>query len=218
MDRQGISMGEYIRKLRTLPFVSVILVAVNVGVYIICQISGNVLYDRGCLSAVKVLAYDEYGRIFWAMFLHADTGHLFSNMIILLFMGAMIEKEIGHLPFAGIYLASGIGGNLLSLVGKIVSNDWAVSLGASGAIFGLDGLLLALVLISNRRMENVTLKRVILMICLSLYSGFTGGNVDNLAHIGGLLVGFILGMILALYIRVSGIKRPDAGYGGQGEY
>ena len=67
-------------------------------------------------------------------------------------------------------------------------------------------------------MENVTPKRVILMICLSLYSGFTGGNVDNLAHIGGLLVGFILGMILALYIRVSGIKRPDAGYGGQGEY
>ena len=211
-------MGEYIRKLRALPFVSAILVAANVGIYVLCQLPGNALYDRGCLSAVEVIVNDEYGRILWAMFLHADTGHLFSNMMILFFMGAMIEKEIGHLSFAGIYLASGIGGNLLSLLGKIVSNDWAVSLGASGAIFGLDGLLLALVLLSNRRMENITLKRVVLMICLSLYSGFTGGNVDNLAHIGGLLVGFILGMIVALYIRVLDKIKSDAGYGGQGEY
>ncbi len=211
-------MVEYIRKLRTLPFISVILVAVNVGVYVFCQLPGNVLYDRGCLSAVEVIVNDEYGRIFWAMFLHADTSHLFNNMIILLFMGAMIEREIGHLPFTGIYLASGIGGNLLSLIGKIIGNNWAVSLGASGAIFGLDGLLLAMVMFSNRQMENVTLTRVILMICLSLYSGFTGGNVDNLAHIGGLLVGFILGMILALYIRVSGKQRPNTGYGGKGEY
>lgn len=211
-------MEEYIRKLRTLPFISAILVAANVGIYVLCQLPGNVLYDRGCLSAVEIIVNEEYGRIFWAMFLHADPSHLFSNMIILLFMGAMIEKEIGHLPFAGIYLASGIGGNLLSLAGKIASNDWAVSLGASGAIFGLDGLLLALVLISNRRMENVTLKRVILMICLSLYSGFTGGNVDNLAHIGGLVVGFVLGMILAVYIRISNKIKSDAGYGGQGEY
>ena len=218
MDRQGTLMGAYIGKLRTLPFMSVILVAVNAAVYVLCQIPGNVLYDVGCLSAVRVLAYDEYGRIFWAMFLHADTGHLFNNMILLLFMGAMIEKEIGHLPFAGIYLVSGIGGNLLSRAGKIVGNDWAVSLGASGAIFGLNGLLLALVLVSGRKMKSVTPRRVILMICLSLYSGFTGSNVDNLAHIGGLLAGFALGMILALYIRVSDKKESDAGYGGQGEY
>lgn len=211
-------MVEYIRKLRVLPFVSAMLVAANVGIYILCQLPGNALYERGCLSAVEIIVNEEYGRIFWAMFLHADTSHLFSNMIILLFMGAMIEKEIGHFSFAVIYLVSGIGGNLLSLMGKIVSNDWAVSLGASGAIFGLDGLLLALVLISKRRMENVTLKRVILMICLSLYSGFTGGNVDNLAHVGGLLVGFLLGAILAVYIRISDKIKLDAGYGGQGEY
>lgn len=137
------------------------------------------------------------------MFLHADPNHLFSNMIILLFMGAMIEKEIGHFSFMGIYLASGIGGNLTSLAGKIISDDWAVSLGASGAIFGLDGLLLALVLFSHRRMEDITPLRVVLMICMSLYSGFTGGNVDNLAHVGGLLVGFVLGVMLSLYMHLK---------------
>ena len=91
----------------------------------------------------------------------------------------------------------------MSLAGKIVSDDWAVSLGASGAIFGLNGLLLALVLFSRKRMDNVTPPRVMLMICMSLYSGFTGGNVDNLAHIGGLLVGFVLGVFLSIYIRIS---------------
>ena len=196
-------MDGTISKLRTLPFISGVLVAVNVVIYLLCQLPGNTLYGRGCLSAFEIIAHEEYGRILWSIFLHADPNHLFSNMIILLFMGAMIEKEIGHLPFAGIYLASGIGGNLLSLAGKVVSVDWAVSLGASGAIFGLDGLLLALVLFSRRRMENVTPLRVVLMICMSLYSGFTGGNVDNLAHIGGLLVGFVLGVLLSIYIRIS---------------
>lgn len=191
-----------IRKLKELPFISVALVAANVVIFLLCQLPGNTLYDRGCLSAYEIIAQGEYARIIWSMFLHADVNHLFSNMIILLFMGAMIEKEIGHIPYAVIYLTSGIGGNLLSLADKVLNNDWAVSLGASGAIFGLDGLLLALVLFSSRKMNNVTPARVVLMICLSLYSGFSGGNVDNLAHIGGLLVGFVLGMILCICRRI----------------
>ncbi|MBO5282417.1 MAG: rhomboid family intramembrane serine protease [Lachnospiraceae bacterium] len=191
-----------IRKLKELPFISVTLVAANVVIFLLCQLPGNRLYDRGCLSAYEIIAHGEYARIIWSMFLHADVNHLFSNMIILLFMGAMIEKEIGHIPYTVIYLASGIGGNLLSLADKVLNNDWAASLGASGAIFGLDGLLLALVLFSRRKMNNVTPARVVLMICLSLYSGFTGGNVDNLAHIGGLLVGFVLGMILCIGKRI----------------
>lgn len=207
MDKQGISINLYFKKLRTLPFVSVVLVAANVIIYLLCWLPGNDLYERGCLSAYDIIANEEYGRIVWSMFLHADTGHLFSNMIILLFMGSMIEKETGHLSFAGIYLVSGLGGNLLSLAGKIARNDWAVSLGASGAIFGLDGLLLALVLFSGRRMENITPWKVLLMIAMSLYSGLTGGNVDNLAHIGGLLAGFALGVLLSIYIRVSDRKN-----------
>ncbi len=191
-----------IRKLKEMPFISVALVAANVIVFLLCRLPGNTLYDRGCLSAYEIIMHGEYARIIRSMFLHADANHLFSNMIILLFMGAMIEKEIGHIPYVVIYLISGIGGNLLSLAGKVLNNDWAVSLGASGAIFGLDGLLLALVLFSHRKMNHVTPARVVLMICLSLYSGFTGGNVDNLAHIGGLLVGFVLGMILCICRRI----------------
>ncbi len=142
-------MDEYIEKLKTLPFVSVILVAVNAGVFLLCQLPGSILYAKGCLRIYEIIGYGEYGRILWAMFLHADASHLFSNMIILLFMGAMIERAIGHIPFVGIYMASGLIGNMLSLAGKLLLSDLTASLGASGAIFGLDGLLLAMVLVSR---------------------------------------------------------------------
>ena len=195
-------MNEYIEKLKTLPFVSVVLVAVNAGVFLLCQLPGSVLYAKGCLRIYEIIGYGEYGRILWAMFLHADASHLFSNMIILLFMGAMIERAIGHIPFVGIYMASGLIGNMLSLAGKLLISDLTASLGASGAIFGLDGLLLAMVLVSRKQIENVTTGRVVLMICLSLYSGFAGGNVDNLAHIGGLLAGFLIGMVYLICRRI----------------
>lgn len=195
-------METYIKKMGTLPFISILLVTLNVGLYLLCQLQGDIVYARGCLRTYEIITYRQYGRMLWSMFLHADPQHLFSNMIILLFMGSMIEKEIGHVPYAGIYMASGLGGNLLSLAGKMARNDLAASIGASGAVFGLDGLLLAMVLFSHRRMENITPTRVVLMICLSLYSGFTGGNVDNLAHIGGLAVGFVLGMTLTICRRI----------------
>lgn len=195
-------MDTYIKKIRILPFISILLVTINVGLYILCLLQGDIVYARGCLRTYEIVAYRQYGRMLWSMFLHADIQHLFSNMIILLFMGSMIEKEIGHAPYAIIYLASGLGGSLLSLAGKIATSDLTASIGASGAIFGLDGLLLAMVLFSRRRVENITPTRVVLMIFLSLYSGFTGGNVDNLAHIGGLVVGFVLGMALIICRRI----------------
>ena len=72
------------------------------------------------------------------------------------------------------------------------------SVGASGAIFGLDGVLLGWILLDRRSMPDVTPKRVILMIALSLYNGFTAQNVDNAAHVGGLLTGFLAGALLCM--------------------
>ena len=183
------------------PIVSTVLVAVNVLAYILCCATGDMLYDRGRLDLFGVLIDKEYDRILWAMFLHSGVSHLFNNMLILFFLGSMIEKETGQVRYAMLNLASGIGGNLLSLLVKAVNSDISASLGASGAIFGLDGVLLAMVLFSGRRMENVTPTRVLLMIAYSLYSGFTGHNIDNAAHIGGLLSGFILTSVICFLQR-----------------
>ena len=137
---------------------------------------------------------------------------MFNNMLILFFLGSMIEKEVGHIKYALFYFLSGIGGNLLSLYVKVVSGDLAASLGASGAIFGLDGVLLAMVLFSDKKVENVTPARVVLMIVYSLYSGFTGQNIDNAAHVGGLLTGFLAAGMMCLVQRRKQRKMTDGGY------
>ena len=183
------------------PIVSGALVIVNAIVFIVCMFTGNWLYEIGELDGFSVLVKGEYGRIIWSMFLHANTNHLFSNMIILFFLGSMIEKEIGHIRYAVLYFLSGIGGGLLSLLFKVMTSSMVASVGASGAVFGLDGVLLAMVLLWSERLPNVTPVRVTLMIVLSLYSGFSGGNVDNAAHVGGLLVGFLGGCVVCIFQR-----------------
>lgn len=205
-------MKEIIEKCKTVPFISAALVVVNVVVFLLGLVAGDELYRAGRLSVVEVLIQGEYGRIIWSMFLHSDVNHIFNNMLLLIFLGAMIEREVGHIRYAIFYFLSGIGGNLLSLLSKIMSNDWSASIGASGAIFGLDGVLLALVLFSNRKMASVTPVRVVIMIFLSLYSGFTGQYIDNAAHIGGLLTGFLAGTLMCIVERRR-LGRKQSGRG-----
>lgn len=190
-----------LRNWKELPVVSGAIVAVNILVYTLCMFMGSSLYRMGNLNAVDVLVNGEYGRVLWALFLHSGVPHIFNNMLILFFMGAMIEKEIGHVWYALLYFLSGIGGNLVSLYVKAGSYDMSGSIGASGAVFGLDGVLLAMVLLSGRKMANVTPARVIVMILLSLYNGFSGENIDNAAHVGGLIVGFMGGCAVCMLQR-----------------
>ena len=189
------------KRRQELPIVSGILVAANVIVYLICTFTGNLLYNIGELDAAAVLLRREYGRIIYSMFLHAGIDHLFNNMVILFFLGAMIEKVTGHIQLLLIYLLSGIGANICSLLYKVMTMDSMASVGASGAIFGLDGVLLAWILLDRQAMPDVTPRRVLLMIVLSLYSGFTAHNIDNAAHVGGLLTGFAAGALLCVLRR-----------------
>lgn len=189
------------KRRQKLPIVSGILVAANAIVYLICTFTGNLLYNIGELDAAAVLLRREYGRIIYSMFLHAGIDHLFNNMVILFFLGAMIEKVTGHIQLLLIYLLSGIGANICSLLYKVMTMDSMASVGASGAIFGLDGVLLAWILLDRQAMPDVTPRRVLPMIVLSLYSGFTAHNIDNAAHVGGLLTGFAAGALLCALRR-----------------
>lgn len=194
-------------KWKELPLVSGGLVAINVIVYVACMLTGNRLYRLGAVNIVDILINREYGRIVWALFLHSGMTHLFNNMLILFFLGAMIEKEIGHICHAALFFLSGIGGNLISLLVKAMNSDRTGSIGASGAVFGLDGALLAMVLFAGGRMPRVTLGRAVAMIILSLYSGFSGQNIDNAAHVGGLVIGFLSGCIVCILQRRKCIGR-----------
>lgn len=187
-----------LRRYRNWPFVSATLVVINVIVFCLCIFTGEMLYYKGGVERFAILEKQEYGRLIWAMFLHSDTAHLFNNMIILFFLGAMLEKEIGHVWLTIIYFLSGLGGNIVSLARKVMTGSDSLSVGASGAVFGLDGLLLALVIFSQDFRNSVSPGRVVLMIALSLYDGFMGSNIDNAAHVGGLIVGFLAGTVIVL--------------------
>lgn len=197
------------RMRKDIPIVSAVLVAINVIVFLICTFTGNLLYNMGRLDTVDVLVKREYARVIWYMFLHSNITHIFNNMVILFFLGAMIEKEVGHVRYLILYMLSGIGGGILSLIYKTLTFDFSGTIGASGAVFGLDGALLALILFSGKRMANVTPTRVILMIAYSLYSGFTGGNVDNAAHIGGLITGFLIGIVVCMIDRRKTSRKNE---------
>lgn len=195
---------------KRLPFLCVGLAICNVIIYLCCLFGIGDFYIAGGLDAPAVIGEGEYYRIISSLFLHGNSTHLFNNMMILLFLGAMLEKELGHVRFLVLYFLSGIGGNLLSLYVKVREAEAAVSIGASGAVFGLDGVLVAMVLFWGKKPNDMTPQRVILVVLLSLYSGFTSTNVDNAAHIGGLITGFTAGCIVCA-IRHVGKKNSHIG-------
>lgn len=192
MDRNYKSISE-------LPLVSIILVVGNAIIFLICTFSGEMLYNIGDLSPNSFFGEGQYYRAVSAMFLHADITHIVNNMLLLAGLGAMIEKETGHLGFLALYILSGLSGQAVSLGYKIFAGEWYVSsIGASGAVFGLVGVLLSMALCRIRPMPSVTWQRVVLVVVYSLYSGIRATNIDNAAHIGGFISGFLLGLLMCL--------------------
>lgn len=186
----------------TFPWVSMGLVCINVFMFFVCAFTGNLLYNKGAFSLESILADGEWYRLITAMFLHVDLNHLFSNMLLLYFAGDIAERYLGHAWFACLYVAAGLGGNLLSMAYEWFTVFYS-SVGASGAVFGIMGMLLALVLLHHGKLEQITLKRIILMIVLSVYSGVTSAGINNMAHVGGLLTGFLLTLIVGQFLKVE---------------
>ena len=179
-----------------------ILVAINVLVFIVLSFGGrteDVVYmvEKGALYAPYVEEYGEYYRFLTSMFMHFGISHLMNNMLMLCVMGKHVEPILGKVRFLIIYFASGFCGSLLSYYGEIMREENVVSAGASGAIFGITGALLALTILYRGRVGTVTRQGVLLIIGINLYIGFTGEGIDNLAHIGGLLCGLILTLLVA---------------------
>lgn len=197
------------KRLNELPFVSGVLVAVNVIVFLICTFTGDLLYNKGSMSAIDLIG-GEYYRLFTSMFLHADSVHLVNNMLLLFGLGLMLEKTLGHLRFAVYYFVTGVCGHFLSVYTELAKGEYYDSIGASGAVFGMVGVLLILTFFYGKELENVTPARVILMVLLSFYDGFKTEYVNNEAHFGGLLSGCILAIIFCVIHRIRERRKQKA--------
>ncbi len=153
----------------------------------------------------------EWWRLLTSMFLHGGLVHVLVNMFTLVIAAIMLEFLIGSTRFIFSYMTCGI-------VASCMSIWWSadtVSVGASGAIFGIYGVLLAFALTKTFAAElgKSMLATLLIFLGLNLLLGFLMPGIDNFAHIGGLLTGFLIGLIISFSIRLrcSGRSNPDRG-------
>jgi len=191
--------------------VSIIIIALNILVFIIMvfaglgfiSFDGQDLYAWGANYRPAVVN-GQWWRLLTNIFLHGGLMHLIFNMYGLLFVSIFLEPVLGRAKFIIAYFLCG----LLASLASIWWHPATLSVGASGAIFGLYGVLTAL-LTTNKADANSKKGLLInnaIFIGINLIIGFTGG-IDNAAHIGGLLAGFIIGYIMYFFIDEPKPKR-----------
>lgn len=178
-----------------------LLILANILVFLAVEITGGSsgtahMFEWGAAYTPSIIAEKEWYRLFTSMFLHFGISHLANNMLVLFVLGGRLERTVGKIKFLFIYLFGGLAGNLLSLLGDLQTGDFAVSAGASGAVFAVMGGILYVIFRMKGSVEDLSARQIIIMAAFSLYFGFTSSGVDNAAHVGGLLGGFVMSVLL----------------------
>lgn len=185
-------------------YVTSILVIINTLVFITMFFAGISFKAADLLNwganFRPITTNGQWWRLLTNIFLHADLMHLLANMCVLIFVGIFIEQSLGKIRYLVIYLTTGI----LASVASIWWHSATVSVGASGAIFGLYGFLLAAILLKNFPISlgKDFVISILTFVGFNLLMGITG-DTDNAAHIGGLLSGFVIGLALSGQIKAS---------------
>jgi rhomboid protease GluP len=219
-----------------------VLMGINIAVYLLMVLSGvsptgpngQQLMRWGANVSVLVLAEHQWWRLVTATFVHAGIIHLATNMWCLYNLGLLGEPLLGSLGLVAAYLLTGVMGNLLSIAvhpGAVSGNNiidiGVIGVGASGAVFGLAGVLILLLgskLLPVDRAEVRRLRRsVIYFAFLNFAIGFGTDvfrapvRIDNMAHLGGFLSGLVLGVPLVPKLganRQLWVRRQWLGFGG----
>jgi membrane associated rhomboid family serine protease len=203
--------------------VTKLLVALNVGIYL-AELAGGAginaqsgwIFDHGALVSSAIysdgtpagVAHGEWWRLITAAFLHYGPIHLALNMLALWWLGAPIEMALGRARFLALYIVSGLAGS----AGALVANPNSITVGASGAIFGLLGAGLVLEYMATGRLGGPYLT----LIAINLVFTFAVPNISIGGHIGGLIGGALCALVLARFGRGHAAygRLGLAGYGG----
>lgn len=183
------------------PIITIGIIAINILVFVWLSFfgmteDGSYMLEHGAMFVPLVLGNHEYYRLITSIFLHFGFAHLMNNMVMLFFLGSILEEEIGSFKYLLLYFVSGVAGNILSAFMDLKTGEFVISAGASGVIFGVIGALLIIVAKNHGHLRTLDGKGMVFMVVCSLYHGFTSTGVDNMAHIGGLLSGILLAFIL----------------------
>ena len=186
------------------PIVTSVLIGLNVLVFLAMLMSGLSPMDP---TAEQVLRWGanfgpftesgQWWRLLSACFLHFGIIHIGFNMYVLYQVGYFTERLFGGFRYLALYLIAGVGGNVIGLF----LHPNVVAAGASGAIFGVYGGLLAYLLryrgVVNRQASQAVSRSVFIFLGYNLFFGLADRHTDLTAHIGGLVTGFLVGIVLA---------------------
>lgn len=191
-------------------FITPIVVILNIGIYLLMVVSGlgfisfkgPDLLNWGANFGPMTTSGDWW-RLLSSTFLHGGLMHLLANMFGLVLVGTFLEPILGKVKFLMAYLLTGI----LASIASIWWYEATVSVGASGAIFGMYGVFIAFLLLKVYPPEFAKT----FLICTAIFVGYNllmglAGGIDNAAHIGGLVSGFVLGFILFPIINRESVK------------
>lgn len=186
-------------------FITPILIYLNLLVFVALVLVGagfisidyENLYDWGGVIRIEVVT-GEWWRLLSAVFLHGGFMHLLNNMFGLYFAGLFLEPLLGKWRYLLVYLICGVGASLTS----VFWHESTLSVGASGAIFGLYGFMLLLALLKQFQPSQNKMILIFagIFVVYNLIIGLAGG-VDNAAHLGGLIIGFFTGALLITKIE-----------------
>ncbi len=194
--------------------VNMIIVALNVLCFILVIVLNGgyaATLDSDTMLRMGALSYDtfisgKWYQIITSMFLHFGITHLFNNMILLIYAGCQLEQMVGKMRYLLLYVGSGIVGNAASLWYYHSIGEYAVSAGASGAIFGVIGALLVILARNRTNNAETTPRRLFFLAFITIYYGMTTIGVDNAAHIGGLISGIFGGFLLSKIAQYGKLK------------
>lgn len=177
------------------------LILINILLYIVTVMVSKNIYDIDSYTLVSFGAKVNYlinngqpWRLITCAFLHGGLAHIGFNMYALKIIGEEVEYVYGKTKYLLIYLISALGGSVFSYL----FNADAISVGASGAIFGLLGAMIAFGIKHKDKIGKVYIINIFKVVLINIFIGVTLSNIDNSAHIGGLLFGFIIALILSV--------------------
>ena len=188
------------------PYITYTLIAINIFIFIL-QFFFNMdkeLIDKYSLYGPLVRDFKEYYRLITSGFLHSDILHISLNMYALYILGTQLESYLGKAKYLIVYFFSLILGSLMSIT---FSGNSYYSIGASGAIFGIMGGLIAFGYHYRVYLGTALKEQIFPLVILNLVLGFMIPGIDYFDHIGGLIAGFLITMALGVKYKSNNMER-----------
>jgi rhomboid protease GluP len=202
-DREVAAFNERLRRVTPHVFVTPVLVAINAAVFVLMIVNGVHLLEPliadliawGANYGPRTMG-GEWWRLLTSNYIHIGLPHILFNMWVLWSAGPLVERLMGNTGFVIVYVMSGVFGSLISLLW----NPLVVSAGASGAVFGIYGCLLGILLLERDSIPTPVLKHLggstVAFVAYNVIYGLGTEGIDMAAHVGGLITGFLCGLAM----------------------